>query len=46
MNYILSQEAEQDIVRIYHFGFFKFGEVQADKYFDAIFDFLERIAQT
>lgn len=44
MKYILSQEAEQDIVRIYQFGFYKFGEAQADKYYDAIYNCFDRKA--
>ena len=31
MNYILSLETEEDIVPIHQYGFFRFGEVQADK---------------
>lgn len=45
MTYLLSQEAEHDIVRIYRFGFIKFGEAQTDKYFEALFNCFERIGK-
>jgi toxin ParE1/3/4 len=45
MNYVLSQEAEDDLIRIYCFGYFKFGELQADMYYDSLFACFERIAK-
>lgn len=44
-NYRLSNEAKADLIRIHHYGVGKFGIVQADKYFDAFFDYFEIIAQ-
>lgn len=46
MNYVLSQEAQDDLIRIYRFGYFKFGEPQADKYYDSLFGCFERIAKS
>ena len=44
MKYRLSNEAKEDLVRIYRYGFKKFGVVQADKYYNAFFDNFKRIA--
>jgi toxin ParE1/3/4 len=44
-NYKLSNEAKADLIRIHHYGVGKFGMLQADKYFDAFFDYFEIIAQ-
>jgi len=41
----LSNAAKEDLIRIHHFGVEKFGIVQADKYFESIFDYFEIIAQ-
>jgi len=43
--YRLSNEAKEDLIRIHHFGVEKFGITQADKYFNAFFDYFEIIAQ-
>jgi len=43
--YRLSNAAKEDLIRIHHFGVDKFGIVQADKYFNSIFDYFEIIAQ-
>jgi len=43
--YRLSNAAKEDLIRIHHFGVEKFGIIQADKYFDAFFDYFEIIAQ-
>jgi len=43
--YRLSNAAKEDLIRIHHFGVEKFGIVQADKYFDSLFDYFEIIAQ-
>ncbi|WP_425638245.1 type II toxin-antitoxin system RelE/ParE family toxin [Algoriphagus yeomjeoni] len=46
MNYLLSQKAEEDVIRIYRFGFSKFGENQPNKYYDALFICFERIGKS
>ena len=38
MNYRLSENAKNDLIRIHQFGVYKFGEAQADKYFFAFFE--------
>ena len=43
--YRLSNAAKEDLIRIHHFVVEKFGMVQADKYFDSLFDYFEIIAQ-
>lgn len=43
--YRLSNAAKEDLIRIHQFGVEKFGIVQADKYFDSLFDYFEIIAQ-
>ncbi len=43
--YVLTLDAEEDIVRIYEYGFGQFGLVQADIYYDMIFDCFDRIAK-
>ncbi len=45
-NYKLSNEAKDDLIRIHRYGVKKFGEKQADKYFNAFFDCFEIIAET
>ncbi|NOQ91196.1 MAG: type II toxin-antitoxin system RelE/ParE family toxin [Flavobacteriaceae bacterium] len=45
MNYVLSKEADEDLIRIHEFGVYKFGEIQADKYFFAFFKQFEVIAK-
>ena len=42
--YRLSENAKQDLERIYRRGLREYGEVQADKYFDAFFDHFEQLA--
>jgi len=44
-DYKLSNAAKEDLIRIHHFGVAKFGIIQADKYFDTLFDYFEIIAQ-
>ena len=44
-NYRLSNEAKQDLIRIHQYGIEKFGMTQADKYFDAFFEYFEIITQ-
>lgn len=45
MRYILSKEADEDLIRIHEFGVQRFGEKQADKYFFAFFEQFEMIAK-
>lgn len=42
--YRLSHQAKDDLIRIHQFGVIKFGEKQADKYFDAFFKQFDIIA--
>jgi toxin ParE1/3/4 len=44
-NYKLSNEAKEDLIRIHHYGVKKFGNNQADKYFDSFFEYFDIIAQ-
>ncbi len=44
-NYKLSNQAKDDLIRIHHYGVEKFGEKQADKYFNTFFDYFEIIAE-
>ena len=45
MNYRLSQKTEDDLIRIYRFGFYRFGEAQADRYFEALYSCFDKIAE-
>lgn len=42
--YHLSFEAEEDIVRIFEFGFGRFGLQQANKYYDMLYECFNKIA--
>lgn len=42
--YKLSNEAKEDLIRIYKYGVKKFGVTQADKYFDSFFEYFDTIA--
>ena len=44
-NYRLSQAAKSDLLRIYRWGLRQFGEAQADRYYQELFDVFERIAE-
>ncbi|MCM4158210.1 type II toxin-antitoxin system RelE/ParE family toxin [Gramella sp. AN32] len=44
-DYRLSNEAKDDLIRIHHYGVRKFGNAQADKYFDSFFEYFDIIAQ-
>jgi toxin ParE1/3/4 len=44
-NYRISNQAREDLIRIHQFGVLKFGEKQADKYYNSFFDYFELIAQ-
>lgn len=43
--YRLSNVAKEDLIRIHNYGVHKFGEVQADKYFDSFFKYFDIIAE-
>ena len=43
--YRLSNEAQEDLIRIHHFGVQKFGMTQADKYFKSFFKYFDIIAE-
>jgi len=43
--YRLSNEAREDLIRIHQYGVKKFGETQADKYFDSFFEYFDIITQ-
>lgn len=43
-NFSLTQEAKEDLYRIYDFGVHKFGENQADKYFMLLHECFHKIA--
>ncbi|TXE21575.1 type II toxin-antitoxin system RelE/ParE family toxin [Psychroflexus gondwanensis] len=45
VSYKLSQVAKEDLIRIHHYGIEKFGQIQADIYFDTFFDYFEIIAK-
>ena len=45
MPYSLSRDAEDDVTNIYRRGFREFGEAQADKYYMALFDRFEELAE-
>ncbi len=45
VQYRLSNEAKEDLIRIHHYGVEKFGITQADKYFDTFFEYFDIIAQ-
>ena len=44
-SYKLSIEAENDVVRIYEYGFYKFGMIKADDYYKALFECFHKIAK-
>ena len=44
-SYKLSETAEADLVRIYQWGFQRYGEAQADQYLTAFFDHFEQLAE-
>ena len=43
--YRLSNEAQNDLIRIHHYGVKKFGMAQADKYFKSFFESFDKIAE-
>ncbi|AWK04460.1 type II toxin-antitoxin system RelE/ParE family toxin [Flavobacterium crocinum] len=44
-SYFLSNEAKEDLKRIYYYGIGRFGLARADKYFDMIHDCFEKIEE-
>ena len=44
-NYRINEDAKADLQRIYRRGVLDFGEAQGDRYFDALFDRFEEIAE-
>jgi toxin ParE1/3/4 len=40
----LTREAKEDLWRIYEFGIYRFGELQADKYLIMLYDCFDKIA--
>jgi toxin ParE1/3/4 len=44
-NYKLTNEAKNDLIRIYLYGVQKFGIAQADKYFESFFEYFKIIAE-
>ena len=42
--YKLSLEAEEDIIRIFEYGFHRFGLNQANNYYDMLFEYFNTIA--
>lgn len=44
-SYKLNQDAEDDLRQIYRYGILTFGAPQADKYFDALFEQFDAIAE-
>ena len=44
-NYRISNTAKEDLIRIHQYGVHRFGEKQADTYFNALFNSFKRIAQ-
>ena len=43
-NYRISNEAKNDLIRIYRYGVIQFGEAQAEKYFSALYEQFESVA--
>ena len=43
--YKLSVDAKTDLKTIHKYGFFEFGEARADKYYAALFERFEQLAQ-
>lgn len=43
-SYILNNQAEEDLTRIYEYGIGRFGLLQAEKYYDMLFECFSKIA--
>ncbi|WP_394753156.1 type II toxin-antitoxin system RelE/ParE family toxin [Crenothrix sp.] len=44
-NYKITEAAKEDLRRIYHRGIREYSEIQADKYYDALFNRFDQIAE-
>lgn len=44
-DYKLSNQAKEDLIRIYHYGVKKFGMAQAEIYYDTFFEHFDLIAK-
>lgn len=44
-NYRLSNVAKDDLIRIHQYEMSRFGEIQADRYFEQLFEYFDIIAQ-
>lgn len=44
-NYRLSNVAKDDLIRIHQYGMARFGDIQADRYFEQLFEYFDIIAQ-
>ncbi len=44
-DYRISNTAKEDLIRIYRYGVERFGESQAEKYFNSFFKYFDIIAQ-
>lgn len=42
-SFSLTEEAKEDLFRIYNFGVFRFGEMQAIEYLDKLYDCFDKI---
>ena len=45
INYRISNDAKDDLIRIHRYGAQKFGMQQADKYFETFFEYFDIIAK-
>jgi len=45
VKYRLSNDAKDDLIRIHQYGIKKFGEQQADKYFETFFEYFDIITK-
>jgi toxin ParE1/3/4 len=43
--YRISNEAKEDLIRIHQYGVKKFGERQADRYFETFFEYFDLISK-
>jgi toxin ParE1/3/4 len=45
IKYKLSNVVKEDLIRLYHYGLERFGEEQAESYFNSFFDYFSLISQ-
>ncbi len=45
IKYRLSNAAREDLIRIHQYGVKKFGDTQADQYFESLFEYFDIIAK-